>query len=476
MKEYWIKSIGLDIGTSTTKFVVSRLQVKETGGQFSLPSCQIVDRKVQYASRIYTTPLKNHYEINIEQLKDILNYEYEKSGIDLHDIKAGAVIITGETARKDNAEAIIHYLAERAGDFVVAAAGPDLEGILAGKGSGAMNRSKEIKGVVANVDIGGGTANIALFQQGKVLQTLTFHIGGRLIRLQKDGMIDYISDHIVPWLTANHFHLGTGMSVDYDCIQRICHRMSEALLSLLCGSPEYAPELLLLQPTSISLPPIDEVIFSGGIGQMLTEEPPEFLEEVTRHGDIGPLLAAALKIVADSCPVRVGVASETTRATVIGAGMQNTEICGATVYVKESLLPKRNVPIVKVKVDPLADLRLRISEAMKQARNSFDTKQETPLALGLTRVEECTYAILQDIADSIYYPFIQHFPEAQCLIVICESDMAKALGQALAKRCKERLEVLCIDQIDFTYGDYIDLGLPVAGEAIPVSIKTLAFV
>ncbi|HWO95292.1 MAG TPA: ethanolamine ammonia-lyase reactivating factor EutA, partial [Bacillus sp. (in: firmicutes)] len=61
------------------------------------------------------------------------------------------------------------------------------------------------------------------------------------------------------------------------------------------------------------------------------------------------------------------------------------------------------------------------------------------------------------------------------IVVICEADMAKALGQALTKHCREQPYVICIDQVDFTHGDYIDLGLPVAGEAISISIKTLAF-
>ncbi|MCK9911278.1 ethanolamine ammonia-lyase reactivating factor EutA, partial [Microbacteriaceae bacterium K1510] len=99
------------------------------------------------------------------------------------DIKSGAVIITGETATKRNAQQIVHLLAERSGDFVVATAGADLEGVLAGKGSGAEARSKQIHGIIANIDIGGGTANIAFFHRGKAIGTVTFHVGGRLIRI-----------------------------------------------------------------------------------------------------------------------------------------------------------------------------------------------------------------------------------------------------------------------------------------------------
>ncbi|MDQ0243229.1 ethanolamine utilization protein EutA [Bacillus fengqiuensis] len=480
MKDNWIKSIGLDIGTSTTKFIVSHLLVREIGDRFSLPSCQIVDRKITYTSRIYTTPLKSHYEIDIDQLAELLAYEYEQSQIGLHDVKAGAVIITGETARKENAQTIIHYLAERAGDFVVATAGAHLEGILAGKGSGAMKRSLEIEGVVANVDIGGGTANAALFQQGKAIQTVTFHVGGRLIRLTAHGEIEYISEHIQPWLTANHFDLQIGETVTYEQLEEVCYRMNESMVSYLTGSPKYEAELLLLEPPSKPMLPIDEMIFSGGVGHMMVDEKPCHLKDVTKHGDMGPLLASALKSVSQQFPVHIKKAMETTRATVIGAGMQNTEVSGATVYVNESLLPIKNIPLITVPVEENGQwqkeaFHTRLQDAMLQAKKIFDVKQDPPFALALSTIQYCTYEMLQSLAYALYEQFTLHFPDSCCMVVICESDMAKALGQALTKHCGEQPQVICIDQVDFTHGDYIDLGLPVAGEAISISIKTLAF-
>ena len=51
--------------------------------------------------------------------------------------EADGVVAPGETARKANARAVTQALSELAGDFVVATAGPALEGVLAGRGSGA---------------------------------------------------------------------------------------------------------------------------------------------------------------------------------------------------------------------------------------------------------------------------------------------------------------------------------------------------
>lgn len=82
--------------------------------------------------------------------------EFKRAGFTPRDTRTGAVIITGETARKDNAALVLERLSGFAGDFVVSTAGPDLESIIAGKGSGARQYSEDHSCVAANIDIGGG--------------------------------------------------------------------------------------------------------------------------------------------------------------------------------------------------------------------------------------------------------------------------------------------------------------------------------
>lgn len=480
MNKNWVTSIGLDIGTSTTKMIVSRLLIDETKNRFSLPGVRIVDRQIQYTSDIYTTPVKNDIDIDVDALAAILSNEYSRSGVKLSDVKAGAVIITGETARKENAEAIIHYLAEKAGDFVIATAGNDLEGILAGKGSGAFKRSNDLDGAIANVDIGGGTANVALFQNGIVIQTFTFHVGGRLIRLSKNGTAEYISPYIQPWLDAHLFNVTPGLPVTYRQLYTIGEKMGEAMFSFLIGKPVSHAELLLVAPLAKPVVPVQEVMFSGGVARMMETTRPITMGSVTRHGDMGPLLAYALSETADKYPITIQRASETTRATVIGAGMQNTEVSGATVFVDESLLPIKNVPILKVAVESDGDwnpvlFEERVINVLQQAKQLYQDHSGAPFALALSDISYCTYAMLTSIAETIQIGFNLYDRESNLIVVICEADMAKALGQALTKKSPPHRKIICLDQIDFTHGDYIDLGLPVAGEAISISIKTLAF-
>ncbi|MGL5085887.1 MAG: ethanolamine ammonia-lyase reactivating factor EutA, partial [Clostridium sp.] len=149
-------SVGIDIGTSTTQLVFSKLIIENIASNFTIPRISIVDKEIVYRSDIYFTPLISLTEIDAEGVKDIVDTEYKKSGINKADIKTGAVIITGETARKENANDVLHTLSGFAGDFVVATAGPDLESIISGKGAGAHIYSKEHSTSVVNIDIGGG--------------------------------------------------------------------------------------------------------------------------------------------------------------------------------------------------------------------------------------------------------------------------------------------------------------------------------
>jgi len=481
MDESWLTSVGIDIGTSTTKMIASRLRLGRTSGTFALPRYEIVERKLIYMSPIVPTPLRSEDEIDPEAIFRLLMREYENAGLRMEDIKSGAVIITGETATKKNAQHIVHMLAEKAGDFVVATAGADLEGVLAGKGSGAEERSKRMRGVVANVDIGGGTANTAFFSRGRCIGTVTFHIGGRLIRLDESGLIRYVSPHLKRWLEARGYVLAPGERTTFAELSDIAARLAGEMLDYLRGGAADAGfRALILGSEPQALPKIDEIMISGGVGQMMSGPPPADLKQTAVYGDFGPVLAAALARLAETSPLPFVPPAQAARATVIGAGMQSTEISGATVHFDALLLPIRNVPVLPLELEA-EDLvsgdaaRARVAAVLETGMRLFDPAAQPPFALAVKGLRYCTYAQLQMIAEALSSEYRARFSGAKLLCVVCENDMAKALGQALALRCGNDLQLLCIDQIRVEHGDYIDFGEPISGTMIPVVIKTLAF-
>ena len=130
-----ILSVGLDIGTATTQLILSELTIENIASVFTIPRVYITDKKVLYKSEIIFTPISDQLLIEVDKIKNFVLNEYAKAGIQKKDIQMGAVIITGETARKENASQVLQALSGYAGDFVVATAGPDLESIIAGKGA-----------------------------------------------------------------------------------------------------------------------------------------------------------------------------------------------------------------------------------------------------------------------------------------------------------------------------------------------------
>ena len=74
-------SVGIDIGTSTTQLIFSKLIVENTESNFSVPRISIVDKEIIYKSKVYFTPLISNNEINGQQIKDIVENEYKSKYI-----------------------------------------------------------------------------------------------------------------------------------------------------------------------------------------------------------------------------------------------------------------------------------------------------------------------------------------------------------------------------------------------------------
>jgi ethanolamine utilization protein EutA len=72
-----ILSAGIDIGTSTTQLIFSRMTVKNTAGFGSIPRTEITAKEVVYKSGIHFTPLASRERIDGEKVRDIIENEYK---------------------------------------------------------------------------------------------------------------------------------------------------------------------------------------------------------------------------------------------------------------------------------------------------------------------------------------------------------------------------------------------------------------
>src|SRR6185295_1685419 len=183
-----LTSVGIDIGSSGTQIIFSKIHLRRLAEELT-SRYYVVKRETLYLSPVSLTPYQSETRIDDAALKSIIADAYRAAGVAPKDIDTGAVILTGEALRRENAQAISTMLSEAGGDFVCATAGHHMESMLAAYGSGAALTSNE-KGVrILNLDIGGGTTKLALVESGRVLATAAVHIGGRLQVVDKEGRI-----------------------------------------------------------------------------------------------------------------------------------------------------------------------------------------------------------------------------------------------------------------------------------------------
>ncbi len=473
MSKETLLTVGIDLGTSTTQLVLSELTVENFASAFTVPRISISDKKVIYRSDIIFTPLLNQSEIDAEPIKAFVAEQYRQAGIHKQDIQMGAVIITGETARKSNANNVLRALSGYAGDFVVATAGPDLESIIAGKGAGAQTYSETKRKPVVNLDIGGGTTNLAVFKDGEVIDTACFDIGGRLIKLDQQQKITYIAPKIQEIINKKGLTLHLGDQATEQNLLPIISELVAVLensIGLGTQSPFY--QLLVTNHPLRKGGELPIVTFSGGVADCLNTTSTNLF----KYGDIGLLLGKYLRKSLIFSEKEVLESAETIRATVVGAGSHTAEISGSTIAYREQILPVKNIPILKLAQE---DETLTVTELGQriQEKLNWHRIEETPqIALAIRGMSNPTLADIQRYGQGIVEGLASLVAEQIPIIVMVDEDMAKALGHALSAHLPKDYPFICLDSVKVENGDYVDIGLPVAeGAVLPVIVKTLVF-
>ena len=444
-------SVGLDVGTTTTQLIVSRLLVENKASSFAVPELEIAQREILYRSPVRFTPLVNAQRVDGDAIAQWVLGEYEKANIRPEEVQTGAVIITGETSRKENAKAVLDSLSHMAGDFVVATAGPDLESVLAAKGAGALQYSERTGKPLLHMDIGGGTSNLALIENGQVVQTGCLNVGGRLIKLE-NGKVSYLSP-VLSGLTD----LTIGDRPKEEQLQKVAQRLIQGLEMAAGKRPatELLQKLMTDEIVTAWKIPEQEVVlsFSGGVADCI-EKCRDFYE----FGDIGPILGQEIK-ESSLCAGEYRLGEETIRATVIGAGCHSAQLSGSTVFCEDMPLPMKNLPVAVFteKQQEAEEFPLMIEYAIKQADSDR-------VVLAMPGYRGATYDQMTRLGEKI-----MEGVKGKDIFVCLQEDMAKALGQRLYLAGRKNL---CIDRVKLSPQSFLDIGAPV-GPAIPVVVKTL---
>src|ERR1700747_3312363 len=99
--ELVVLSVGVDIGSSTSHLVFSRIVLERLDSRYV-----VTQRETFYQSDILLTPYSSEEAIDAHALGAFFEKQYENAMVDPDEIDAGALILTGVAVRRSNARKI----------------------------------------------------------------------------------------------------------------------------------------------------------------------------------------------------------------------------------------------------------------------------------------------------------------------------------------------------------------------------------
>jgi len=467
------QTVGIDIGSSTSHLLFSRVHLRRHAHGLS-SHFEVIGREVIWQSDIVFTPFKSDASIDAHHLEHFIEDSFNAAGLKREDIDTGAVILTGEAIKKNNARAINQIFAQDAGRFVCATAGHQLEAMLAAHGSGACALSKSRAQCALHIDIGGGTTKLALIVNGEIRGVCAFAGGGRMVAQNGSGQWSRLDDHAFVLASACGIEC-TPQSMAFEDNRRLIARVySQVLLEMLQGL-RLTPlaQSLMLTPELALHPQPQYLTFSGGVSEYL------FGAETADFGDISRLLVqeiiARLK---HSITIPVVEVAERIRATVIGASQFTVQVSGNTIFLSDPIvLPAVNVPVVKVLLPGIEHLsEERVLQSIAAQANRLDLTPLSRMALAMVWDFEPDHATLFLVASAVFKYMHQVGERVEPLFLVIEGDVALSLGRVLRDELDFKGPLACIDGIELQEFDYIDMGsLITQTNVVPVVVKSLLF-
>jgi ethanolamine utilization protein EutA (predicted chaperonin) len=469
-------SVGIDIGSAGTQVIFSRINLRRLGEDLS-SRYVVVSRETLFQSPVALTPYRSEELIDDAALGAIIDQAYQAANLDPAGIDTGAVILTGEALRRENAAAIAGILAEQGGDFVCAAAGHHMEALLAAYGSGAARVSHDEGKRILNIDIGGGTTKLAVVEQGRVLATAAVHIGGRLQVVDDAGRIVRLDPAGKYHAATAGFTWSRGDTAPAEALDRVAETMADALVTAIAARPlPHAIAHLYLTDPIADLGRIDGIMFSGGVGEYV------YGREARDFGDMGRRLGQAMRrrLDAGALPWPLLPAGECIRATALGASEYSVQLSGNTSYISApgSLLPRRNLQVLQPQfvcgevIDPDT-----LAAAIRAHFTAFDLAEgDSEVALALRWSGAPSHPRLFAFALGIARGLATTVAQKRPLYVMLDGDVAHTLGAILREELDVASEILVIDGVTLWDFDYIDLGrIRLPSRTVPVTIKSLVF-
>jgi ethanolamine utilization protein EutA len=468
--EIVVLSVGVDIGSSTSHLVFSRIVLERLDSRYVVST-----RETFYQSDILLTPYSAAEDIDAQALGAFIARQYQDANVDPDEIDTGALILTGVAVRRRNARNIGELFARQAGKMVAVSAGDSLETVMAAHGSGAVARSIRDKATVMNIDVGGGTSKIAICCDGRVSDVTAVDVGARLVCLDAHGQVVRLEEAGRRFGAELGLDLEVGRHLSPEGARRLAALLADKLFeAAMGGSPSLSGGgLLRLDPLTGSTS-IDQVTFSGGVAEYI------YGREAQSYGDLGAALAHEIRARIPRFGAKLERSNEGIRATVIGASQYTTQVSGSTIFVSPfEALPLRNVPVIApaLALDAEEIDATAIASAIGTVLRRLDLiDTDTPVALFVPWRGSATFQRLENFCRGVIAGLAGVLARGHPLVLAGDGDVGGLMGIHLREELGLSNPIISVDGLELKEFDYIDIGtmLPNSG-AVPVVIKSLIF-
>lgn len=468
--EIVVLSVGVDIGSSTSHLVFSRIVLERLDSRYVVST-----RETFYQSDILLTPYSAAEDIDAQALGAFIARQYQDANVDPDEIDTGALILTGVAVRRRNARNIGELFARQAGKMVAVSAGDSLETVMAAHGSGAVARSIRDKATVMNIDVGGGTSKIAICCDGRVSDVTAVDVGARLVCLDAHGQVVRLEEAGRRFGAELGLDLEVGRHLSPEGGRRLAALLADKLFeAAMGGSPSLSGGgLLRLDPLTGSTS-IDQLTFSGGVAEYI------YGREAQSYGDLGAALAHEIRARIPRFGAKLERSNEGIRATVIGASQYTTQVSGSTIFVSPfEALPLRNVPVIApaLALDAEEIDATAIASAIGTVLRRLDLiDTDTPVALFVPWRGSATFQRLENFCRGVIAGLAGVLARGHPLVLAGDGDVGGLMGIHLREELGLSNPIISVDGLELKEFDYIDIGtmLPNSG-AVPVVIKSLIF-
>ena len=442
--------IGLDFGSTTSSAIISQAEVLRN---CSTGRVELGRRSVVYRSSLTFTPFTGN-RIDEEILAGHLDRWLRESGVTPGTFASGGVIITGLAAQKANVAAIECLVKQRVGDALFAVAeDPCLESWLAFMGSCLALSWAEPERHFLNLDIGGGTTNLAIGINGEVLRCGSVYAGARHFQFVPGTYrITALSSYAIQLLKDLNIQRSIGDTLSQDEIRSIVDFYTGLIEATVCADRSVISPVITL---------------SGGVGELVYNHiRGEPLPPTTAFGDLG--IDLAMRLIQSpvlSQHLRTHVPMNFGHATVYGLSLHGTEVSGTTLYLPDpSVLPLRDLPIVA---------RLRMDASAEHVQQAVDMAARG-IRGGCIEIDAgvrggTDFETVKKLGTGLAAAFRNPgFPADRFLVLLVPQNVGKTIGSYASGWGRSPVKLIVIDELSSRNSRFISLGA-MKGNVVPVS-------